>query len=154
MRIEQEIAIQAPLESAWAFLTDLPVVSRCVPDIEAVEVIDGDTVSGTISVRVGPINLHLAGRVHLLERDAASHRAILEIQATDRRLGGGLNARTTFHLTAIGDVTTTLAVATEATLLGRLGQFGLPIIRRKADELAREFGHNVAAALGPGATPS
>lgn len=150
MRIEQEIAIQAPLDRAWTFLTDLPMVSRCVPDIEAVEVIDGDTVSGTISVRVGPINLHLAGRVHLVERDAAAHRASLEIQATDRRLGGGLNARTTFQLTAVDDGATTLAVATEATLLGRLGQFGQPIIRRKSDELAREFGHNVAAALGPG----
>lgn len=154
MHIEQGIAIQAPLERAWTFLTDLPVVSRCVPDIEAVEVLDGDTVSGTISVRVGPISLHLAGRVHLVERDAAAHRATLEIQATDRRLGGGLNARTTFQLTAVDDGMTTLAVATEATLLGRLGQFGQPIIRRKSDELAREFGQNVAAALGAGGTSS
>ena len=33
------------------------------------------------------------------------------------------------------------------TRRGRLGQFGQPIIRRKSEELAKQFAANVAAAL-------
>jgi uncharacterized protein len=147
MRIEQEIRIAAPLERVWAFVTDLPSVGRCVPDVEALEAVDDTTMAGTIKVRVGPIGLQLAGRVRLTEQDAVAHRAALEIQATDRRIGGGINARTTFQLKAAGGRETVLSVATDATLLGRLGQFGQPIIRRKADEMARQFSLNVAEAL-------
>ncbi|MGH2407737.1 MAG: CoxG family protein [Candidatus Limnocylindrales bacterium] len=147
MRLEQEIHIAAPLERVWAFVTDLPSVGRCVPDVEALEAVDETTLAGTIKVRVGPIGLQLAGRVRLAERDVAAHRAALEIEATDRRIGGGINARTTFRLQDADGGDTVLAVATDATLLGRLGQFGQPIIRRKADEMARQFSLNVAEAL-------
>jgi uncharacterized protein len=150
MRIEQEIRIAAPVERVWAFVTDLPAVSRCVPDVEGLAAIDDATMTGTIKVRVGPIGLQLSGRVRLTEQDPSAHRAALEIQATDRRIGGGINARTVFRLADADPGGTTLAVATEATLLGRLGQFGQAIIRRKADEMARHFAENVAQALGDG----
>jgi carbon monoxide dehydrogenase subunit G len=83
----------------------------------------------------------------MTQRDEANHVAALEIRADDRRIGGGLTARTTFRLEPAGEGASTLAVATDAALLGRLGQFGQPIIKRKADELAREFAANLAAAL-------
>jgi uncharacterized protein len=147
LHIEQEIRIAAPLERVWAFVTDLPAVGRCVPDVEALEAVDDQTMMGTIKVRVGPIGLSLAGRVRLAERDALAHRAALEIEATDRRIGGGINARTGFQLDDAGGGATVLFVHTEATLMGRLGQFGQPIIRRKADEMAKQFAANVAEAL-------
>jgi len=150
MRIEQDIELAASIDRAWAFLTDLPAVSQCVPDVSAVEVVDDQTVAGTIKVKVGPIALQLAGQVRIVEQDAAAHRAALEIQASDRRIGGGVNARTTFQLVPAGDDVTRLTVATEATLLGRLGQFGQPIIRRKSDEMARQFATNVARTLAAG----
>jgi carbon monoxide dehydrogenase subunit G len=147
VRIEQEVRIDAPLERAWSFLTDLPLVSQCVPDIEAIEAMDSHTVAGTIKIRVGPIGLRLVGRVKLAQLDPENHQAVLEIEAADRRLGGGIAARTTFRLIADTDAATILHVATDVTLLGRLGQFGQPIIRRKSDEMAKEFASNVAAAL-------
>jgi carbon monoxide dehydrogenase subunit G len=148
MRIDQEIRLAAPIERAWAFLTDLPAVSRCVPDVDSVEIVDAETMTGTIKVRVGPIGLSLAGRVRLVEVDPDARTAALDIQATDRRIGGGINARTTFTLTPDGANATILTVGTDATLLGRLGQFGQPIIRRKSDEMARTFAENVARTLG------
>ncbi len=73
MRIDQDIVIAAPIERAWAFLTDLPRVSGCVPGVDGIEVTGDDAVAGTIDVRVGPIGLRLAGQVRLVERDPASH---------------------------------------------------------------------------------
>jgi carbon monoxide dehydrogenase subunit G len=149
MRIEQELDIAAPIDTVWAFLIDLPAVSRCVPGAGDIRPIDADTVGGTIGVRVGPIGLRLVGRVRLAETDATAHRAALEIEASDRRIGGGMTAHTTFNARpADGSPDATrLSVATDATLTGRLGQFGQPIIRRKSEELSKEFAANVAAAL-------
>jgi uncharacterized protein len=149
MRIEQELEIAAPIDTVWAFLVDLPAVSRCVPGASDIEPLDAETVGGTIEVRVGPIGLRLAGRVRLTDTDATAHRAALEIEATDRRIGGGMTAHTTFTLQPAdrSPDATRLSVATDATMTGRLGQFGQPIIRRKSEELSRQFAANVAAAL-------
>jgi uncharacterized protein len=149
MRIEQELDIAAPIDAVWAFLTDLPAVSRCVPGASDIEPLAADTVGGTIEVRVGPIGVRMIGRVRLAEANATEHRAALEIEATDRRIGGGMTAHTTFVARpADGSTETTrLSVATDATLTGRLGQFGQPIIRRKSEELSKQFAENVAAAL-------
>ena len=149
MRIEQELDIAAPTDTVWAFLVDLPAVSRCVPGTSDIEPLDANTVAGTIEIRVGPIGLRMVGRVRLAEADASEHRAALEIEASDRRIGGGLTAHTTFVARPADGAPeeTRLSVATDATLTGRLGQFGQPIIRRKAEELSRQFAANVAAAL-------
>jgi carbon monoxide dehydrogenase subunit G len=40
------------------------------------------------------------------------------------------------------------AVAQEQGILGKLGEFGQPVIRRKADTLLEEFAGNLRAALG------
>lgn len=148
MRIEQALDISAPIDTVWAFLVDLPSVSRCVPGASDIQLLGADMVGGTIEVRVGPIGLRLAGRVRLVEADATEHRAALEIEASDRRIGGGMTAHTTFTVAADGSGDSTrLSVATDATMTGRLGQFGQPIIRRKSEELAKQFAANVAAAL-------
>ena len=149
MLIEQDLDIAAPIDTVWAFLVDLPAVSRCVPGASDIESIDADTVGGTIEVRVGPIGLRLVGRVRLAGADPAEHRDALDIEASDRRIGGGMTARTTFTL-AMADGSpdaTRLSVSTDATMTGRLGQFGQPIIRRKSEELSKQFATNVAAAL-------
>jgi carbon monoxide dehydrogenase subunit G len=149
MRIEQELDIAAPIDTVWAFLVDLPAVSRCVPGAGDIESIDTDTVGGTIAVRVGPIGLRLVGRVRLAETDAIEHWAVLDIEASDRRIGGGMTAHTTFSLAPVDTApdATRLSVSTDATMTGRLGQFGQPIIRRKSEELSKQFAANVAAAL-------
>ena len=154
MRIEQAVEIDASPEAAWEFLMDLEAVGRCVPGVERVEVRDADTLAGAIRVKVGPIGLLLDGEVRMTARDPDARIAELDVRADDRRIGGGLNARTTLRLVPSGPATTTLNVATDASLMGRLGQFGQPIIRRKADEMAREFAANVAAALRDGAEPA
>jgi carbon monoxide dehydrogenase subunit G len=147
MRIDQDVTIPSPIEEVWGLVTDLPRVSRCVPGVEDVTQLDDDSVAGTLRVRVGPIGLRLQGTVRLASRDGDAHAAELRVMADDRRLGAGVLATTSMRLTSIDAASTRMEVGTEATLKGPLGQFGQPIIRRKSDEIAREFTRNVAAAL-------
>jgi len=44
--------------------------------------------------------------------------------------------------------TTDLVIETETTFMGKLGEFGQPIIRRKADGQMKEFAKNLQAKVG------
>ena len=93
MLIDHRITVPAPPEQVWAFMMDIPAVSRCVPGLDNVARIDDQTYSGVMSVRVGPIAVKLDGRVLLAERDEAAHQARMDLQAADKRVNGAVNAK-------------------------------------------------------------
>jgi carbon monoxide dehydrogenase subunit G len=79
------------------------------------------------------------------ERDQHGWRIVSQAEAKDRRVGGGVFLNMHIALTENGTNATELTIASEARLMGKLGEFGQPIIRRKADKIVAEFAKNVAA---------
>jgi len=129
-------------------MMDIPAVSRCVPGVEGVAHIEGDTYSGVMRVRVGPIQVRLDGRVILAERDGAARRARMDLQAADKRLNGAVNAKMTMQLSAAADgAQTDVEIRTDANVMGKLGEFGQAVIRKKADQIVQEFASNLSAAV-------
>src|ERR1044071_4446647 len=100
MLLDQRITVPAPPERVWAFMMDIPAVSRCVPGLDNVARIDDQTYSGVMNVRVGPIAVKLDGRVLLAERDEAARQARMDLQAADKRVNGAVNARLRMALAA------------------------------------------------------
>jgi uncharacterized protein len=148
MLIDHRITVPAPPERVWAFMMDIPAVSRCVPGLDNVSRIDDQTYSGVMSVRVGPIAVKLDGRVILAERDEAAHQARMDLQAADKRINGAVNARMRMELaSADGGDKTDVAISTEANVMGKLGEFGQAVIRKKADQILQDFANNLSAAV-------
>ena len=147
MIIDQQFTIDAPLERVWAFMLDIPTMSTCVPGVESVEEQAPGVYDGILGVRVGPVSVRLEGRVAIDEQDDQARRARMTIEATDRRIRGAVNARTTMQLRALDDGHTELQLHTDAAILGRLGQFGQAVIRKKADQVMTEFAANVRRRL-------
>ena len=146
MTFTQECVIPVERERLWDFMMEVPRVARCVPGVEAVEAMDTGAYRGSLKVQVGPIRLALEGVITVEERDRDAWRARMRAEANDRRLGGGLRAR--LGLTLVPDGTGThLTIDTDLTILGRIGEFGQPIIRKKADALLAEFARNLQSAL-------
>lgn len=144
MNFEQQCTIPAPREQLWDFLMDVPAVATCVPGVQSVTPRDDGRYAGEMKVRVGPIGLTLQGVMAIQERDRDNWKAAMHGEANDRRVGGGLNA--TAHMTLVeqGESETQLFIQAEARLLGKLGEFGQPLIRKKADSMMAEFARNVA----------
>src|SRR3982074_937490 len=135
MVIENRITVPASPDRVWAFMMDIPAVSRCVPGVDGVARIDDTTYSGVLSVRVGPIHVRLDGRVILAERDEAARQARMDLQAADKRLNGAVNAKMRLQLfSADGGQQTELEIHTDANVMGKLGEFGQAVIRKKADQ--------------------
>jgi carbon monoxide dehydrogenase subunit G len=142
----QECLVPAARERLWDLLMDVPAVSRCVPGIGTVEAAGDNAYRGSIAVKVGPVRLSLAGTITVEEQDRAAWSARMRAEANDRRLGGGIRAR--MHLTlAPAAAGTQVRIETDLTVLGKIGEFGQPIIRAKADTLLAEFARNLGAAL-------
>jgi carbon monoxide dehydrogenase subunit G len=148
MLIEQRITVPAPPERVWAFMMDIPAVSRCVPGLNDVSRIDDKTYSGVMSVRVGPIAVKLDGRVLVAERDEAGRKARMDLEAADKRVNGAVNAKMRMELApADGGAATDVAIQTDANVMGKLGEFGQAVIRKKADQIMREFARNLSSAV-------
>lgn len=144
MIIDQKTLIQAPIERVWEFVMDIPAVSRCVPGVETFAPVDSDTFEGTLKVKVGPVTVRLEGRIVVAERDPAQRLSRMEISARERRIASSVTATTTLTLVATADGATEMHVHTDASILGKLGEFGQSIMRRKADQMVAEFAVNAA----------
>ena len=146
MNFTQECVVPVARERLWDLLMDVPTVSRCVPGVGTVEAVGENAYRGGIEVKVGPVRLSLQGTITVEERDRAGWRARMRAEANDRRLGGGIRAL--LHLTLLpAEAGTRIRIDTDLAVLGKIGEFGQPIIRSKADTILEEFARNLGSAL-------
>ncbi len=55
MLIKDKFTVNAPVETVWAFIHDIPRVSACIPGAEAVEEVEPDVYRGKLKARVGVV---------------------------------------------------------------------------------------------------
>ncbi len=148
MIIDQRVTIPASVDKVWGFMMDVPAVSKCVPGVESVTQVDPSTYRGALKIKVGPIGVRLEGNVIMAEQDEAAKRARMDVQAADKRVNGAVNARMRMELApADGGAQTDVAIHTDANVMGKLGEFGQAVIRKKADQILHEFANNLSAAV-------
>ena len=66
------------------------------------------------------------------------------MEAADRRVGGAVKSNVAIRLEDRPDGQTELLIDSDTTFMGRLGELGQPIIRRKANTTLEEFARNLA----------
>ena len=147
MKLVQRCVLSVPRERLWDFLMDVPRVAQCIPGVEAIERAGENRYQGILNVQMGPVRLALGGTLTLEEQDRNAWQASLRAEANDRGAGGGIRARMTARL-APAEAGTEFVVETDLAVLGKIGEFGQPLIRKKADGLIQAFAANVQAALG------
>ncbi len=145
MQIKDSFTINAPQQEVWNFMFDIPRLSKCVPGIEFVEVVDDKNYRGKLVVRVGPIKSEFSGTIILTEVSAPNRIAGI-VEGDDKATASSVKATFTGTLTPI-DSGTQAAFQVEANLRGRLAQFGGPVITATAKKLTAEFAKNLRAQL-------
>ena len=147
MKFSQRVMVPVAREPLWDFLMDVPKVAQSLPGVEKVEQLDPDTYQGTLKIRVGPISINLQGKIIVEQRDRDNWRATLRADASDRLAAGAVRAKTTMELKELSATETELLVDTDVSIMGKIGEFGQPIIRRKADAMLKEFVENIKKQL-------
>ena len=146
MKFAHSIEIPAPPDHVYAFLLDVPRVAQCLPGASDVTARGDDRYAGGLAVSVGPIRIALGGEVRIAERDDGARTLTLRATGDDRR-AGGVRALITMRVQHSGQGTH-LLLDSDVEVLGRLGDLGRPIMKRKADQLIVDFAKCVARELG------
>ena len=146
MRFENQEEIEAPRDRVWDLLLDVPRAAGLMPGVGEVVRQDDGSYAATMKVKLGPVSLGLQGKISLLVQDRDNYHAVIRLEGADRRVGGSATGTIAVTLTSPREGMTLLDVVTDANLMGRLGQFGLPLIRKKADATITDFVRALAKA--------
>ncbi|MER6025965.1 SRPBCC family protein [Streptomyces sp. NPDC001851] len=137
MELHHEFTVPVPVDDAWHALLDIERVAPCLPGA-VVEEYDGETVTGSVKVRVGPVTVAYRGTAVFEEQDAAAHRMVLVASGRETRGQGTARARITGTLTE-RDGATAVSVRTDLTVTGRPAQFGRGVLAEVGDRLVGRF---------------
>lgn len=143
MELINEFRVGVPVEEAWAVLTDVERIAPCLPGAQLTEV-DGETYSGNVKVKVGPITAQYKGTATFIEKDDDVHRAVLKADGRDTRGQGNASALVTATLVADGDGTL-VTVKTDLTITGKVAQFGRGVLADVSSKLVGQFVQSLEA---------
>src|SRR5580692_5335847 len=104
MKLEHSFAVPVGVEDAWTVLLDIERIAPCMPGA-AIDSVDGDDFTGTVKVKLGPIGLTYKGKASFVEKDVATHCAVIDARGRDSRGNGTANAKITATLTEEGTST-------------------------------------------------
>jgi carbon monoxide dehydrogenase subunit G len=122
-------------------------VATCLDGVEAIHPIDADNYEGTLRVKVGPVALSFQGTVHVESRDRDQWRGVVRAEAKDRRVGGAVRAHLDMNLIAKSPTETEMHVELDAHILGKIGEYGQPVIRKKTESMLQAFAAQVSKRL-------
>lgn len=148
MQLENKFTIEAPIEKAWVALNTPDMIAPCFPGATLTEY-EGESFTGTVKVKLGPISLTYKGKGTYVDRDDANHTVRIEASGRDSRGNGTANATVTGTMVADGPNKTAVTMVTDMTITGRPAQFGRGVISDVADKIIGQFAACVAKKLAP-----
>lgn len=153
MEIEKTLTVSAPPEQVWALLLDPQIMGGAVPGMKSIEVISPTEYVAVMHQKISFINAKFKLRTHIVEQRAPEY---LRVEGTgeDASVASSLKQTSEVFLTPAAQGGTELRIKVNVDILGRLGAFGLSVMKTKADRLWEEFGANLAARLEAGGLPA
>ena len=145
MRIENDMHVSASMEEAWALLTDIPAIAPCLPGAKLIGQ-DGDTYEGTMKVKVGPIVAEYSGTATVVEMNETDRTVKLTASGRDKRGAGNASADIFASMVEV-DGGTTVSIATDLKVAGKVAQFGRGAMADISKKLLRQFAECIEAKL-------
>jgi carbon monoxide dehydrogenase subunit G len=156
MELEHTFTVPVGVEQAWAEFQDIASVALCFPGA-TVSGVEGDTFSGSVKVKLGPIALVYNGSGTFTEKDETAHRFVVDAKGKDKRGNGTAGATVTLTMTetsagSTGSTDSTdVKVHTDLAVTGKPAQFGRGVMQDVSDKLLGQFVACLEQRLGEGA---
>ena len=148
MKLEQSFEVQAPLERVWNALIDVERVAPCLPGASVTGRNPDGSYNGEFKVKIGPTSAAYSGKLHMDDVDEATHSATMQAAGTDKRGQGGAKATIVSSVAEAAGGATTVNVATDYHITGRLARFGRGgMIEEISNRLLGEFASSLQGML-------
>ena len=137
MELRHSFTVPLGVEDTWTHFEDIAALAECFPGA-VVTGVEGDSFSGTVKVKLGPIALQYAGSGTFVQKDDAAHRFVVEAKGKDKRGNGTAGATVTLVMS--GDAASTdVQVDTDLNVTGKPAQFGRGVMQDVSDKLLGQF---------------
>ena len=137
MKLNNEFRVSVPIDRAWEVLTDIPLITPCLPGAELTNS-EGDEHSGKIKIKVGPVTSHYSGKAVFTAQDEATHHVEISANGRDSKGSGNASATITADMIEDGDGTV-VTIATDLKISGKVAQFGKGMIAEVSGKLIGQF---------------
>lgn len=145
-KLLNEFTVHRPIAETWNVLTEVERIAPCMPGA-ALEEIEGDIFRGVVKIKLGAISTAFKGQANFVERDDATHRAVLKAEGRDTTGKGNASAMITAQLEPIDAGTTKCVVETDLHITGKVAQFGRGIMGDVSKKLMNQFATNLNTML-------
>ena len=152
MELKHHFTVPSSLEDTWHSFNQLEEIAPCFPGA-TLTTVDGDSFTGTVKIKLGPIAMLYAGTGEFISRDEDTHTVVIRASGKDKRGNGTAGATVTAVLATSGQGTT-VDVTTDMNVTGKPAQFGRGVIQDISDKLLETFVQCVIRKASPEADDS
>src|SRR4051795_11650973 len=138
MDLAHQFSVPTPVEETWAHFQDIASVAECFPGAQ-VSSVEGDSFSGSVKVKLGPIALVYNGSGTFVEKDDTAHRFVVDAKGKDKRGNGTAGAKVTLSMASSASGGTDVEVLTDLAITGKPAQFGRGVMQDVSDKLLGQF---------------
>ena len=138
MKIEDGFTVRAPRERVWAFITDPARMAPCIPGCREIGIVGPTSYRASVRVAIGPIKADFNLEVEI-EEEVPPRLARSVTRGEEGTRASTLLARSLLELEEIGPGATAVRYSSDISVVGRLGKFGLGVMKKKAEALGAEF---------------
>lgn len=154
MDIEKTLLLEASPAKVWAVLLDPTTMGACVPGMKSIDVLSADEYVAVMQVKISFITAKFKLHTRIVEKREPSYLRAVGT-GEDASVASSLKQTTEMSLRELEDGRTEMRMKVTVDLVGRMGSFGLAVMKTKADRLWDEFGVNLAKRVsGDGVTDS
>lgn len=137
MKFQGEIKVGAPCEAVFDKINDPVFFASCIEGVKDMKEIDPRHFTATLETRIAYINFKFAISVEIVDVDRP-RRLVARSEGTPHGIVGRLSSTSTATLTPDG-TGTLVTYEIDASLTGKLGSLGQPVMKSKAKEMERKF---------------
>ena len=151
MKVNGEFTVRAPRDKIFSALRDARFFASCVEGVQDLTEIDPTHYAAIFETKVAYMKFRFKVTVELT-RIEEPQSIEAKIEGTPLGIVGRMTARSHTHLTETGNETK-VNYGVDATLTGKLGSIGQPILKSKAMVMERQFAERLRAHFEQGAAP-
>ena len=149
MEIEKTLTVSAPPQQVWDLLLNPQIMAGAVPGMKSIDVISPTEYVAEMHQKISFISAKFKLKTRIVEQNAPEYMRV-EGTGEDASVASSLKQTSEVFLTPAANGGTDLRIKVQVDVLGRLGAFGLSVMKTKADRLWEEFGSNLAARIEAG----
>jgi carbon monoxide dehydrogenase subunit G len=145
MKITGEIAVAAPRAKVFDALCDARFFASCIEGVGDLTAVGDNRYEATLETKMAYIRLNFKVTVEVMRIDPP-HEIEAKVEGVPIGVVGRLAATSVTRLAGDGDATT-IGYEIDASLTGKLGALGAPVMKAKAKEMEKAFASRLRAAF-------